>query len=97
VAAQNDVWLHAHGYPGAHVILRREGRKEEPSGQTLEEAAGVAAYWSKGKTARHVPVVYTLAKYVSRPRGGRPGQAVMKREKTVMACPALLPLEDEVA
>jgi predicted ribosome quality control (RQC) complex YloA/Tae2 family protein len=95
LAGQNDLWFHAHGYAGSHVILRREGRKEEPSGQTLEEAAAVAAYWSKGRTANKVPVVYTLAKYVSKPRGGAPGLAVLKREKTIMIRPSLLPEEEQ--
>ncbi len=90
MAAQNDMWFHAHGYPGSHVILRREGRKEEPSKQSLEEAAGVAAFWSKGKSAKKVPVVYTLAKYVSRPKGGAPGKAILKREKTIIVEPKVL-------
>ena len=90
MAAQNDMWFHAHGYPGSHVILRREGRKEEPSKQSLEEAASVAAFWSKGKSAKKVPVVYTLAKYVSKPKGGAQGQAVMKREKTIIVEPKVL-------
>ena len=94
LAAQNDVWFHAHGYAGSHVILRREGRKEDPSRRTLEEAAAVAAYWSKGRTANKVPVAYTLAKYVSKPRGGAPGLATMKREKTIMVRPALLAEEE---
>ncbi len=94
LATQNDVWFHAHGYAGSHVILRREGRKEDPSSRALEEAAGVAAYWSKGRTANKVPVVYTLAKFVSKPRGAVPGLAVMKREKTIMVRPALLPAEE---
>jgi predicted ribosome quality control (RQC) complex YloA/Tae2 family protein len=94
LAAQNDVWFHAHGYAGSHVILRREGRKDEPDNRTLEEAAAVAAYWSKGRTANKVPVVYTLAKFVSKPRGGPPGLAVMKREKTLMVRPDLLPEEE---
>lgn len=94
LAAQNDLWFHAHGYAGSHVLLRREGRKEEPSARTLEEAAGVAAYWSKGRTARKVAVVYTLAKYVSKPRGGPPGLAVLKRERTLMVRPALPAADD---
>ena len=96
MAAQNDMWFHAHGYPGSHVILRREGRKEEPSKQSLGEAAGVAAFWSKGKSAKKVPVVYTLAKYVSKPKGGAPGQAIMKREKTIIVEPKVL-VESEVS
>jgi len=95
LAAQDDYWFHAYGYPGSHVVLRREGRKEEPSRQTLEEVARVAAYWSKGRTASKVAVVYTLVKYVSKPRGGNPGQAVVRREKTIMVEPGLLPEEDK--
>lgn len=95
LAAPNDLWFHAHGYAGSHVLLRREGRKEEPSQRAVEEAAAVAAYWSKGKTARKVPVSCTLAKYVSKPRGAPPGQASIRRERTLMVQPALLPEEDE--
>ena len=94
MAAQNDFWFHARGYSGSHVILRREGRKDEPSRKTLEEAAAVAAWWSKGRTAGKVPVIYTLAKYVSRPRGGPPGLASVRREKTLMVRPGLLPAEE---
>jgi len=75
--------------------LRREGRKEEPDKQTLEEAAGLAAFWSKGKTAKKVSVVYTLVKYVSKPRGGAPGQAILKREKTIVVAPALIKEEND--
>ena len=95
MAAQNDWWFHAHGYPGSHVVLRREGRADEPSARTLEEAASVAAYWSKGRTANKVPVVYTLVKYVTKPRGGAPGLAILKREKTIVVRPLLLEIEDK--
>ena len=94
LAARNDLWFHARGYSGSHVILRREGRKEEPSRTTLEEAAAVAAYWSKGRTASKVPVVYTLARHVSRPRGASPGTASVKREKSLIVRPGLLPVDE---
>lgn len=97
MASQEDIWFHASGYSGSHVILKREGRREEPGSRTLEEAAAVAAYWSKGRTARKVPVIYTRAKHVSKPRGGAPGLAVVRREKTLMVAPALLPQEDKPA
>ena len=80
LAAAEDIWLHAHGYAGSHVVLRRDGRREQPSKRTLEEAAGVAAYWSKGRTANKVAVVYTTAKHVRKPRGAAPGLAVLTRE-----------------
>ena len=85
VAAQNDIWFHAYGYAGAHVVLRREDHKNEPGVRNLEEAAAIAAYWSKGRTAKKVAVVYTLVKYVSKSRGAAPGKATLRREKTIMA------------
>ena len=97
IAAQNDVWFHAHGYAGSHVVLRLEGRKESPDRWTLEEAAGVAAYWSKGRTAKKVSVVFTQVKYVTRPKGGAPGLAHLRREKTLIVEPALLPEEEDSA
>ncbi len=90
MAAQNDLWFHARGYAGSHVILRSEGRKEAPNKQTIAEAAALAAYWSKGKTAKKVSVAYTLVKHVTKPRGSAPGQAVLRREKTIVVEPALL-------
>ena len=94
LAAPEDIWFHAHGYAGSHVVLRRDGRKEQPSARTLEEAAAVAAYWSKGRTANKVSVSYTAAKHVRKPRGAAPGLAVMSREKTILVRPMLLPEED---
>ena len=94
MAAQNDRWFHARGYSGSHVVLRSEGRKEAPSKQTIAEAAALAAYWSKGKTAKKVSVAYTLVKHVTKPRGGAPGQALLRREKTIVVEPALLKKEE---
>ena len=93
IAAQNDLWFHARGYAGSHVVLRSEGRKEAPSKQTILEAAALAAYWSKGKTAKKVSVAYTMVKHVTKPRGGAPGQALLRREKTIIVEPALLEKE----
>ncbi len=93
MSAQNDLWFHARGYSGSHVVLRSEGRKEAPSKQTIEEAAALAAYWSKGKTAKKVSVAYTMVKHVTKPRGGAPGQALLRREKTIIVEPALLKKE----
>jgi len=95
MAAQNDLWFHAQGYSGSHVVLRSEGRKEAPSKQTIEEAAGLAAYWSKGKTAKKVSVAYTVVKHVTKPRGGAPGQALLRREKTIVVEPILLKKESD--
>ena len=59
-AEQNDFWFHAHGYPGSHVILKRDGRKDEPSKLSIEQAAAVAAFWSKGKTAKKLRLTISV-------------------------------------
>lgn len=87
IAHPEDYWLHAHGVPGSHVVLRREGRKDNPSARTLEEAAAIAAFFSKARHSRKVPVLYTLKKYVRKPRKAKPGLAVCTREKTLLVAP----------
>jgi len=88
LAKPDDFWFHAQGVAGAHVVLRREGRKDNPSRRTLEEAAAIAAAFSRGRHSKSVPVIYTLAKYVRKPRKAAPGLAVCTREKTLMVEPA---------
>jgi len=87
LAKPDDLWFHAHGCPGSHVVLRRDGRKDNPSAKTIEEAAGIAAFFSKARHAGKAPVVYTLKKYVRKPRGGKAGLAVIQREKMIMVAP----------
>lgn len=93
-AHPEDLWFHAQGCPGSHVVLKRESRKAEPSRRTLEEAAGLAAYWSKARTSNIVPVNYTLKKYVRKPKRGKPGAVLIQREKTLLVEPRLLPQAD---
>lgn len=83
VAARNDIWLHARGVAGAHVIIRRDGRAENPSAAAIEQAAQIAAKNSSSNGV--VPVDWTLVKYVRRIKGGGPGQVTYSREKTVFA------------
>ena len=83
VASRDDIWLHARGVPGAHVIIRRDGRPDNPGEAALEEAAAIAARHSSSNGI--VPVDWTLARYVRRIKGGGPGQVTYSREKTVFA------------
>jgi predicted ribosome quality control (RQC) complex YloA/Tae2 family protein len=94
LARPDDYWFHAHGCPGSHVVLRREGRKDNPSVRTLEETAAIAAWFSKARTSRKAPIVYTLKKYVRRPRKGPPGLALVTREKLILVEPKAPPDDD---
>lgn len=82
----NDLWLHARGVPGAHVIVKTGGREIPRS--TIDQAAGLAAYYSQGRGNTSVPVDYTLQRYVRHMKNGGPGMVIYEREKTLYADPA---------
>lgn len=87
VAAPHDLWLHARGMPGAHVILRTGGR--QPPEAAIQAAAAVAAYYSRGRGAARVAVDVTERRHVRRLRGGRPGMVTYTGEHTLTVEPAL--------
>ena len=89
IARKDDLWFHVRQAAGSHVILRRAGRKAEPDMDAIREAASIAAYYSKGGRSSNVPVCYTERRHVRKPRGAKPGLAVVSREKVVFVDPGL--------
>lgn len=87
VAGPDDLWFHARGVPGAHVILRTGGRP--PRRDEIAAAAGIAAYFSRARSSGTVAVDYTARRFVRKPKGGRPGFVTYEREATVRAAPEL--------
>jgi len=87
-AGPSDLWFHARQAQGSHVVLKRDRKKTEPSKQAIIEAARLAAYYSKAKNSKHVPVAYTEKRYVKKVRKGAAGLAAMLREKVVFVNPA---------
>ncbi len=85
VARPEDIWLHAREIPGSHVVIRAEG-KIIPS-STLEEAASLAALFSRARNSTKVPVDYTRRKNVSKPRGSKPGFVIYTDFKTIITDP----------
>jgi hypothetical protein len=90
-AHPQDVWLHAGGVAGSHVVLRMRGSTDNPPRDILEQAAAIAARFSKAKHAGTVPVIWTRKRHVRKPRGSKPGLAVCQQEKTVFVKPGLPP------
>jgi predicted ribosome quality control (RQC) complex YloA/Tae2 family protein len=78
LAEPDDWWFHADSVPGSHVILRA-GESEEPSRETLRQAAAIAAYHSKARRAGVVPVHCTRARHVKKPRGVKTGTVNVAR------------------
>ena len=84
-ATANDIWLHARGVPGAHVIIKAAGRTIPDS--TIEQAARLAAYYSQARGSTTVPVDYTFQRYVRHMKGGGPGMVIYERERTIYVAP----------
>lgn len=69
-----DWWFHAKGIPGSHVVVKCEGA--ELPDRTFEEAARLAAHYSKGNGSDKVEVDYLRRKDVKKPNGSKPGFVV---------------------
>ncbi len=74
-ATGNDWWFHAKKIPGSHVIVRLGSADELPD-RTFEEAARLAAYYSKGRDQEKVEIDYIQKKHVKKPAGAKPGFVV---------------------
>ncbi|NNE45094.1 MAG: DUF814 domain-containing protein [Rhodothermales bacterium] len=88
-ARKFDIWMHARGVGGSHVVLRLPGRESKPGTNVMEAAASIAAYYSKARGSELVPVMYTERKYVRKVRGGDAGKVIVEREQVVIVPPAL--------
>ena len=69
-----DWWFHAKQIPGSHVVLKTEGA--EVPDRAFEEAARLAAYYSKGREQDKVEIDYVQKKHVKKPAGAKPGFVV---------------------
>lgn len=82
-----DWWFHAKDCPGSHVVLKTEGR--EIPDKVFEQAAGVAAYYSKNKDNDKVEVDYLERKNVKKPNAAKPGFVVYYTNYSMVAVPGL--------
>jgi predicted ribosome quality control (RQC) complex YloA/Tae2 family protein len=83
VARGNDLWLHARGVPGAHVVVRLE-KGGAPDQETLLDAAHLAAHFSDARGAPQAEVAATRAKYVRKAKGAPPGAVTYSQEKVIL-------------
>lgn len=82
VARPFDVWLHARGVPGSHVVL--EGQKnQDPNPDALIDAAHLAHHHSQQKAEPQGEVAVTQVKFVKKLKGGSPGQVTFTRDRSV--------------
>jgi predicted ribosome quality control (RQC) complex YloA/Tae2 family protein len=88
-AKQNDYWFHARGLSGSHVVLQVSNNKETVPKIIIERTAQLAALHSKGKTAKLVPVSYTLKKYVVKKKGMETGKVILLKENSIIVKPEI--------
>ena len=88
VARPNDMWLHASGYAGSHVIVQRPDEAADIPRHVLERAAELAAFHSKAREARgKVGVSVCRASDVRKERGAPAGQVQLRRSMTIKVYP----------
>ncbi len=86
LAHKNDLWFHARGVAGSHVLLKNVEQKTV-STDVLEYAASLAARYSKNQHESLAAVIYTSPKYVRKFKGALPGQVRVDREEVVLVAP----------
>ena len=82
-AKGDDIWMHARGTPGAHVILRNE-RGKSPQSEALLDAAHLAAHFSDARREGKVEIVWTEARNVKKTKGDPPGRVNVAKGRTLL-------------
>ena len=88
MAKPNDFWFHVRSMPGSHVVLRAKPN-ENPGREILKGAAAVAAFHSKARKGGVVSVSCTKARYVTKPKGAKPGTVHIRKESVFKVRPGL--------
>jgi predicted ribosome quality control (RQC) complex YloA/Tae2 family protein len=84
-ANPSDYWLHARGVPGAHGVIRYDGRSVPAA--LLEQVGAVVAYYSAKRSEAKVDVDITRVKYVRKIKGAGPGMVTYRNETTITVAP----------
>lgn len=83
IANKDELWFHVKDLPGSHVVIRAS----QPSDQVIQEAAQLAAYFSKARESAHVQVDYLPIKALHKPRGAKPGFVTFRHQTTLTVTP----------
>lgn len=82
VANPDDLWLHARGTPGSHVVVRLDKGATVPP-ETLKDAATLTLWFSDLRKSGKGEVIYTFRKFVKKGKGLKPGAVMVEREKSL--------------
>jgi hypothetical protein len=94
MARDNDIWMHARGTPGAHVLLQGRRGKPTPTEDCLQFAANLAIFYSDARSERKAEVTTAEPKHILKPRGAPLGAVKQRKEgKTLIGHPQDVPQE----
>ncbi len=82
-AQSDDLWLHTKSVHGSHVIVRATS----PDTKTIEEAAMLAAFYSKARLSDRVAVDATKRRYIKKPSGAASGKVIYTNQTTYYVLP----------
>ncbi len=82
LAKSDDLWLHARGTPGSHVVVRLD-KGSDPPPETIRDAATLALLYSDLKKSGKGDVIYTRRKWVKKAKGQAPGAVIVTQEKSI--------------
>ncbi|MDO4553926.1 MAG: NFACT RNA binding domain-containing protein [Lachnospiraceae bacterium] len=88
-----DMWFHAKGIAGSHVIVRLETADDLPD-STYEEAGRLAAFYSKGRNAPKVEIDYTRRKNLKKPPASKPGFVIYHTNYSMVSEPDISGIEE---
>lgn len=92
LAGGGDWWFHAKGAAGSHVIVKTEGR--ELPDRAFEEAAALAAWYSKARQQAKVEIDYIQRKHIKKPNGSKPGFVIYYTNYSMTIAPDISQLTE---
>jgi len=84
---KDDIWLHARGVSGSHLVIRMRKKRENPPQEILEKAASIVAWHSQAKGQSLAPVQYSRRKFIRKPKGAAAGLVKVDKEEVLMVKP----------
>ena len=84
--AGTDLWMHARGVPGSHLIIRVPAG-QAPSDEDVQYAANLSVFYSKARSSPRWDVTTCSAADLRKPKGAKPGQIMVLKERVVTGEP----------
>ncbi len=91
-ARGSDYWFHAANVAGSHVVLKVH-KSETPNEETIQDALQLALYYSKARGMEE-EVMMSQVKYLSKPKGAKPGLVNVSKHKKYTVRPNLTRLAE---